>query len=211
MENNGDDFLSRIEAFTATTTKVKKYDKLITQASESAERRPEFYSNKINSLRICTSIAHGQFHQLRKYQQFNIQAFQSRLQRASATIEFKDNPKEVYQGYKDLRGELQEATKHSQDIRKHELASRIHKKHTKGSPEYIQRLKNIKKGEGTRRAWQTMKFLTSQSGATQTLNRIDIPHSWPPPNLNQEEKLPICQRYIKNNYKAQRHSRNHCQ
>ena len=71
IENNADKFLIRIKNFTATMKEVETFDNLITQASLSAEKtcrrqRPEFYSNKLNSLRIRTSIAHGYLNQLKK-------------------------------------------------------------------------------------------------------------------------------------------------
>ena len=91
----------------------------------------------------------------------------------------------------DLQAELEEASKHSRDIREEELASQIHAKHKKDTPEYINRLKNIKKGEATRQAWQTMKFLKTQSGATQVLNRINIPTSWPPQTSTHDKSTPI--------------------
>ncbi len=61
------------------------------------------------------------------------------------------------------------------------MNSRIHEKHEIGSPDHLKRLKNIKIGEATKRAWQSIKFLRTQSGSAQTLNRIDIPASWPVP------------------------------
>jgi hypothetical protein len=196
IENNAIDLLRRIETLTATTDDVESYNKIIPQASESGEkacrrRRPEFYSNQINSLRIRFSVALGHYNQLRKHNQYNVDGFQSRLQRASTTIEFKHNPKEAYQVYKNLRRELQEATKHSRDIREAKLAARIHDKHEEGSPEYLIRLQNIKKGEATRRAWQRMKFLRTQTGATQSLNRIDIPASWPPLSLTDNHSIQL--------------------
>ena len=166
--------------------KLKTYDKILTQASLSAERscrkrRPEFYSNKLNSLRIRTSIARGHFNQLRKFNSSDTEGFQARLNRANTSIEFKDNPPEAYQIYKSLRTELQDIAKQSRDIREAELNSRINEKHQVGSPDHLKRLKNIKIGEATKRAWQSIKFLRNQSGHSQTLNRIDIPASWPIP------------------------------
>ena len=69
MQNNAQKFLDRLDQKTATIQEVETYDKILTQASLSAEqscrkRRPEFYSNKLNSLRIRTSIARGYFNQL---------------------------------------------------------------------------------------------------------------------------------------------------
>ena len=189
MQNNAQKFLDRLDHKTATIQEVETYDKILTQASLSAERscrkrRPEFYSNKLNSLRIRTSIARGYFNQLRKFNNTNTYGFQQRLDRASTSIEFKDTPHEAYQIYKSLRTELQDASKQSRDIREEELNSRINDKHQVGSPDHLKRLKNIKIGEATKRAWQSIKFLRTQSGSTQTLNRIDIPASWPIPIPN---------------------------
>jgi hypothetical protein len=186
MQQNAQKFLARLDQQTATTQEVETYDRILTHACLSAEnrcrkRRPEFYSNKINSLRIRTSIARGYFNQLRKFNNPNTDGFQARLDRASTSIEFKNTPTEAYQIYKSLRTELQDASKQSRDIREAELNSRIHEKHEIGSPDHLKRLKNIKIGEATKRAWQSIKFLRTQSGSAQTLNRIDIPASWPVP------------------------------
>jgi hypothetical protein len=188
-QNNAQKFLNRMDQQTATSKEVETYDKILTQACLSAEkhcrrRRPEFYSNKINSLRIRTSIARGYFNQLRKFNNSNTDGFQARLDRASTSIEFKDTPTAAYQVYKSLRTELQDASKQSRDVREAELNSRINEKHEIGSPEHLKRLKNIKIGEASKRAWQSIKFLRTQSGSTQTLNRIDIPASWPIPISN---------------------------
>ena len=66
-------------------------------------------------------------------------------------------------------------------LREQELSSRIHAKHTVGSLEYADKLKNLKKGEVSRKSWQTMKFLRDQSGTVQQMNRLDIPRTWPEP------------------------------
>ena len=184
MHNNAKKFLEKIEQKTATIKEVETYDTIITQACLSAEkscrrRRPEFYSNKLNSLRIRTSIALGYFNQLRKFNNSNTEGFQARLHRAGTSIDFKDTPPEAYKIYKSLRTELSEASQQSRDIREAELNSRINDKHEVGSPEHLQRLKNIKIGEASKRAWQSIKFLRVQTGTTQTLNRLDIPMSWP--------------------------------
>jgi hypothetical protein len=70
MNNNANKFLERIEQKIATTEEVETYDTILTQACLSAEkcckrRRPKFYSKKINSLQIRTSIALGYYNQLR--------------------------------------------------------------------------------------------------------------------------------------------------
>jgi hypothetical protein len=74
-------------------------------------------------------------------------------------IDFKTTSPEAYQTYRALRTKLQEAAKQSRD--------------------HLKRLNNIKIGEASKRAWQSIKFLRVQSGATQTLTCIDIPSSWP--------------------------------
>jgi len=107
MQNNAQKFLERIDQQTATSQEVETYDRILTQASLSAERhcrrrRPEFYSNKLNSLRIRTSIARGYFNQLKKFNNPNTEGFQERLDRASSSIEFKDTLPEAYQIYKSL-------------------------------------------------------------------------------------------------------------
>jgi hypothetical protein len=93
----------------------------------------------------------------------------------SSYITLHDNVNKAYQTYKSLKNELQEASQKSQDLRDKELRSCIHEEHEEGSTEYAERLKNIQKGEASRKAWQTLKFLPERSGATQPLNRLDIP------------------------------------
>jgi hypothetical protein len=115
MHNNANTFLEKLEQKTATIKEVETYDNILTQACLSAEkrcrkRRPEFYSNKLNSLRIRTSIALGYFNQMRKFNNSNTDGFQARLKRAGTSIDFKDTPIDAYQVYKSLRTELQETS-----------------------------------------------------------------------------------------------------
>jgi len=168
----------------ATQLDAEKLDSLIGQAGDSAEksckkRRPEFYSHALNSHRIKTSIALGHLNNIRYHKNQDTSGFQARLSRAGIDMMLPPDQKSAFDLYVSLKKSLAEDVKNSADLREQQLQSAINAKYSPGSSGHNKRLKAIKKGEATRKAWKTLKFLKTQSGATQTLNRIDIPQSWP--------------------------------
>ena len=182
--NNCESQLAYLLTSEATHRDVEKLDHLIGQAGDSAEksckkRRPEFYSHALNSHRIKTSIALGHLNNIRYHKNQDTSGFQARLLRAGIDMTLPPDQKSAYDLYVSLKKSLAEDAKNSADLREQQLQSAINDKHSPGSSGHTKRLKAIKKGEATRKAWKTLKFLKTQSGATQTLNRIDIPQSWP--------------------------------
>jgi len=182
--NNCETQLAHLTTPEATHLDAEKLDQLIGQAGDSAEksckkRRPEFYSHALNSHRIKTSIALGHLNNIRNHKSLDTTGFQARLSRAGIEMELPYDQKAAFDLYVSLKKSLIEDAKNSADLREQELQSAINSKYSPGSSGHTKRLKAIKKGEATRKAWKTLKFLKSQSGATQTLNRIDIPQSWP--------------------------------
>ena len=173
--NNASTLIDTISQETATPNDVERFDKLIGQAGDSAEkhcrrRRPEFYSNALNSLRIRTSIAHGHLNNLRHHGQSNTHSLNQRLARADTHLDLADTIQAAHQTYTTLKKELSSASKQSFELREQELHSRINPKYEQGTPQHTKRLRAIKTGEATRRAWQTMKFLKLQAGTSQHLN-----------------------------------------
>ena len=184
VANGASTLINTISQETATPNDAERLDKLIGQAGDSAEkhcrrRRPEFYSNTLNALRIRTSIAHGHLNNLRHHGQSNTKSLQQRLERAGTHLDLADTVQAAHQTYTALKKELATTSQQSFEIREQELHSRINPKYEPGTLPYTKRLRAIKTGEATRRAWQTMKFLKLQAGTNQQLNRIDVPKSWP--------------------------------
>ena len=90
-----------------------------------------------------------------------------------------DDTDQAMQNVQQISQDLREATRHASDLREQELKSRINTKQEPGTESYIKRLQALHKQEANRKAWLTMKFLKTGQNLQQTLNRIDIPDSWP--------------------------------
>ena len=176
--------LTKVGEEHATPHDVEQLDKLIGQAGETSEkhcrrRRPEFYSQDLNSHRIKTSIALGQLNNIRLNKEPNTSSFEARLQRAGIEMTLPPTRKEAYDLYTSLKQTLNTKIKTSSELREQHLQDEINKKVTVGTANHSRKVKAIHTKEAAKKAWKTLKFLKAQSGATQTLNRIDIPNSWP--------------------------------
>ena len=182
--NNCNAQLENLSTEKATNRDVEQLDTLIGQAGDTAEkhcrrRRPEFYSQDLNAHRIKTSIALGHLNNLKLNKHQGTASFEARLQRAGINMELPTTRKEAHDLYTSLKQTLHEKMKTSSELREQQLSDSINKKVTVGTPNHSRKVKAIKTKEAAKKAWRTLKFLKAQSGATQTLNRIDIPNSWP--------------------------------
>lgn len=187
MSNNCKSQMDQLQSEQATSSDAEKLDALIGQAGDTAEkqcrrRRPEFYSHDLNANRIKTSIALGHLNNIRFNKEKDTSGFEARLLRAGIDMHLPTERKEAFELYTALKQTLQAKTKSSSELRDQQLQSSINKKVTIGTANHSRKVKAIKTKEAAKKAWKTLKFLKAQSGATQTLNRIDIPNSWPGPS-----------------------------
>jgi hypothetical protein len=187
MSNNAERQLQTIQDDTATTFDVEQFDALIGQAGDSAEkhckrRRPEFYSVTLNQLRIKKSIVHCHYRNLKQQRTSQLSILQERLQRANIQLVLPPDEASTKDLLNSIKQELTAATDDSFELRENELRNKINQKHAPGSEAYVTRLRAIKKSEATRKAWQTLNFLKNGSDTHQSLNRIDIPATWPAPH-----------------------------
>jgi hypothetical protein len=90
--------------------------------------------------------------------------------------------KEAFDLYTSPKQSLTEKIKTDSELREQHLQQSINAKTPIGTKNHSRQVKAIKTKEAAKKAWKTLKFLKAQSGATQTLNRIDIPQSWPGPS-----------------------------
>ena len=116
---------------------------------------------------------------IRLNRETNTASFDARLQRAGIEMILPPTRKEAYDLYTTLKQNLHVKIKTSSELREQSLQELINKKVTVGTANHSRKVKAIRTKEAAKKAWKTLKFLKAQSGATQTLNRIDIPNSWP--------------------------------
>ena len=190
ISNNAEAQLRNIIDNTADHNDVEIYDKLLGQAGDSAEkhckrRRPEFYSVTIHQLRIKKTIVRCHLANLKHGRTDRTPTLQQRFDRANIDLPLPDSVEDTKTLLRSITHDLSIAAQQSYDIRENELKSRINQKFEPGTEQYQQRLRSIKKNEATRRAWQTMRFLKTGLSTHQSLNRIDIPETWPPPSVDQ--------------------------
>ena len=187
LANNAEEQLRSITQDLATPEDLERLDKLLGQAGDSAEkkckrRRPEYYSVTLHQLRIKKSIVRCHYNNVKQQRTGQSQILQQRLQRANINLFLPQGEIETKELLTSITQELNSVTEQSFEIRENELKEKINKKHEPGTETYVQRLRAIKKNEATRRAWQTLKFLKTGMNNQQSLNRIDIPETWPAPH-----------------------------
>ena len=107
---------------------------------------------------------------------------QSRVQRHDLDIILPDNMSTAKQLYLDLKAELMEANLKHREIRETELKNKIKLAISTGKHTEASYLRTISHQETQRKTWQTLKFVRKPSNNGQTLDRIDVPTSWPDPN-----------------------------
>jgi penicillin V acylase-like amidase (Ntn superfamily) len=83
--------------------------------------------------------------------------------------------------YTTLKQQLSKKVKMNSELQEQQLQSTINSKTPTGTVSHRRNIKAIQTKEAAAKARKTLKFLKAQSGATQALNRIDIPSSWPGP------------------------------
>jgi hypothetical protein len=183
ISNNCSSQVDHLQTVTATGQDAEQLD-IIGQAGDTAEKtckrqRPEFYSQDLNSHRIKTSIALGHLNCIRFHKNQDTTGFEARLDRAGIDMILPSDHKQAFDLYTSLKQSLKAKEKSSSELREQQLQSAINKKTPIGTTSHNHKVKAIKKKEAAKKACKPLKFLKAQSGATQTLNRIDIPESWP--------------------------------
>jgi len=192
--NNAERLLHAIQNNTATNDDLERFDNLIGQAGDSAEklckrRRPEYYSVTLNQLRIKKSTVQCHLRNIRHQRTTQHTILQERLIRANIDLPLPNDESSAKDLLASITQELKSANENSYELRENELKSKINQKHQAGTEAYVKRLRALKKGEATRRAWQTLKFLKNGSDSHQSLNRIDIPDTWPAPHEPQPQDI----------------------
>ena len=187
MSNNCISQMNRLENEQTEHHLVEQLDNLLGQAGDTAEklcrrRRPEYYSHALNVQRIKTSISLGHLNNIRYNRSHDTTGFQARLNRAGINMDLPQDQKQAFDLYTSLKKELTEKMKSNSELRDQQLQNSIRAKVTIGTVNHKRKVKAIRTKEAAKKAWKTLKFLKAQSGATQALNRIDIPSSWPGPN-----------------------------
>lgn len=166
-------------------TQVERIDALLGQAFSSAERRcyrrrSPFYTVKLAQLRTLKSIALGNYNSI-KHNNSKTYIFQQRITRHGIDYTLADTLQQSWEQYKSLSAELQALLKSQRELRQQEQHTLIDIASASGNKSKEKIIRNIAKQEAQRHTWQTLRYIRMQTGATQKLDRIEIPSSWPAP------------------------------
>jgi hypothetical protein len=179
LQNNGvfDDIRDLKNRIT-TPEKVERLDKILGQAFQSAEkrcrrRRSTFYSTTLAKLRTLHSITLG------NYKSINV--FQQRLTRHGIDYQLEETLPESWQQHKSIKTELRDTIQQHRELRAREQQIMIDQSNAEGTKSKEKILRNIARQEARRHTWQTLRYVRMHQGATQKLDRIEVPTSWPPP------------------------------
>jgi hypothetical protein len=168
---------------TLTSQEIEKADRLVGQGGDSGEklckrRRPAYYSNTIAQARTLKSITKGNLHALQQGKDLTA-VFQERLNQYGICFEIANTMETAAQQYTDTQHALTTLLANNREIRTQELEEKIDKATATKKRSRAKALQSIKKLEGIRQTWQTLKFVKMQQGSSQKLDRLDIPASWP--------------------------------
>ena len=182
-ENNIFELLLSQEPNNLNFRDIEKADNLVGQGGDSGEklckrRRPAYYSNAIAQARTLKSITKGNFQALQKGKDLTA-IFQERLHQYGICFDLAHTKEIAAQQYTDTQHELTTLLATNREIRTQELEEKIDKATATKKRSRAKALQSIKKLEGIRQTWQTLKFVKMQQGSSQKLDRLDIPTSWP--------------------------------
>lgn len=166
-----------------TPEEVERLDSLLGDCSEIAEkqcrpRRREYYSRQIVRQRLEVSILRRHLKALQKCQNRTPQLHQH-MQRTGIVIDLPPTQTLTRKALQHACSRLQETSRASFETRQAELVQKIQdlSNQSKRTPQKI--LNAIRKVEQQRRTFHTLKAMKRSTEGSSTLDRLDIPQSWP--------------------------------
>ena len=177
------DNLSNLDS--SATSLVENLDAILADAIQAGERkcqhrRREWYSQAIVQTRLEVSYLKHYLNEL-QHDIDRTLSTQTKLITIGSPIQL---PMDIPTTTQTLEARIQQLKQHKKNsfqLRQHSLTPTV------PSSKQDPRAK-IRKAETAARTWKTLKTLTS-TDTNQTLNRIDIPHDWPPPLTSSSEVI----------------------
>lgn len=168
----------------AASQMVEYIDEIIGKAEDEAEkrckrRRPEFYSRTIVQQRLALSILRNHLQALKSNRDRQPQLIQ-KMQRTGVTVDLPPTQHLTRIAIQEARSRLIETSKSSFTFRQAELAQDILVAGLDGDHRKTKRLKAIKKAESGQRMYHILKTMKQGATTTASLDRVEIPLSWPP-------------------------------
>ena len=178
-------FLKQIDDDSATSNIVEMVDEIIGKSADIAEnvckrRRPEFYSDKLVQQRMKVSILRGHLNSLRLGRD-RTKALLHRMRRSGADFDLPPTERTSMVALRQACQELRETCRQHQETRQAELQIKIDQASHQGNKTKAKILQNIRRAENTQKTYQILKAMRQKSAAFQSLDRIEIPASWPAP------------------------------
>ena len=181
---------------------IEMLDDLIGKGSATAEqlckrRRPEFYSQQIVQQRNRVSMLRSHLNGLRQGVDRTRQ-LQQRMHRQGLDIALPPTQSTTMSALRSARAELSKTCQENIAVRHAELESKIEAATQQGNKPRTKVLRAIKKFESTLQTHRILKAMKRKSSAAQTIDRVEIPASWPPVgtpilSINQLEDPKTCQ------------------
>jgi hypothetical protein len=172
---------------------VEQLDEWIGTCGDTSEqacirRCPEWYSQNFSQQRIYTSALKSCISIYSKGL-FNVTAVRDCLERASIPFEPPDNLATARTMLKEATNVLNEQKQNDIKIRKEELQSKIDFAQNTSNKPAATILRGIKKSEASRKTWAIIASMKAKLGTKTTLDRLQIPRTWPEPFTDMEHIL----------------------
>jgi hypothetical protein len=156
------------------------------------------FTTHLAQLRVMKTITFGNTQSLKQGRN-QTSIFQSRLQNHGIDLALANNPTSAYQQYKQICQEIKQQSAEQRTLRQTEQNVLIDRALNTGDRTKAQIISTIQKQEARRNTWQMLRFVRlRQNSNTSTLDRIEIPASWPdhrtipPPHFGDLEDPKSC-------------------
>lgn len=172
-----------LEDDTTSTDLVEFVDSIIGDSGDLAEskcrkRRPEFFSLPLTQQRVKVSLLRAHLNSIRS-QRDRSEQISCRMNRLGISIDLPLTQHLTRQALKAAREKLQELPQEHASLRQEELKSKISLATLSSDKNRAKALRSIKSVENARQTYQILRAMKRKTGQS-TLDRIDIPASWPP-------------------------------
>jgi hypothetical protein len=187
------EFQERLGGDAVSAEEVEQLDALIGTCGDTSEqactkRRPEWYSQKIaqqrisiSALKSCVSIYNKGL--------FNVTAVRDRLERAGIPFDPPGDLASAHAQLKEANAVLVAHKQNDAQLRKDEIQAKIDLAQNTSNKSAATILKGIRKSEESCKTWAIITSMKTKLGSKTTLDRLQIPRTWPAPFTNMDHIL----------------------
>ena len=165
---------------------IEQVDAIIGQSGVLAERkcrkrRPEFYSQPLVQQRLRVSILRAHLNAMKQSRDRSPQ-LHARSKRLGIHVELPCTRQLTQLALQEARNKLREISQEHTSLRQKELDDKIAIAAAQGNRQHSKIIRAIKTVETGKQTYRILRLMRRPEGTSQSIDRIEIPASWPPPS-----------------------------